>query len=123
MADDAFRDQLLALGQYIRDRRQQAELSLRDLAERANVSNPYLSQLERGLHEPSIRVLNAIATALEVPIDALLAIVGVADDGGDESGTVSTEDAIRRDPALDEDQRQALLAVYRSYLEANARQA
>ncbi len=57
---------LKALGDYIRQQRQLANLSLRDLAARTNVSNPYLSQIERGLHEPSVRVLRAIATALNV---------------------------------------------------------
>lgn len=119
MPDDPLREQLLALGQFIRDQRHQAELSLRDLAEKANVSNPYLSQIERGLHEPSMRVLKAIAGALNVPIDALLARAGVLTP--DDGGTADTERAILADTRLSDDQRRSLLAVYRSYVDANAR--
>lgn len=96
-ADDAIREQLEALGQFIRSQRQQAQLSLRDLAARANISNPYLSQLERGLHEPSMRVLKAIAGALNLPLDALLARAGVLGDSG-EASAAETERAILADP-------------------------
>lgn len=119
-ADDAIREQLEALGQFIRSQRQQAQLSLRELAARANVSNPYLSQLERGLHEPSMRVLKAIASALNLPLDALLARAGLLGDSG-EATAGETERAILADPNLTDEQRQSLLAVYRSYLEANSR--
>ncbi|MEJ5253951.1 MAG: helix-turn-helix transcriptional regulator [Acidimicrobiales bacterium] len=118
--DDAIREQLEALGQFIRSQRQQAQLSLRDLAARANVSNPYLSQLERGLHEPSMRVLKAIAGALNLPLDALLARAGLLGDAPEEAAA-QTERAILADVNLTEEQRQSLLAVYRSYLEANSR--
>lgn len=121
-ADDAIREQLEALGQFIRSQRQQAQLSLRDLAARANVSNPYLSQLERGLHEPSMRVLKAIAGALNLPLDALLARAGILDDSGDATAA-ETERAILADPNLTDEQRQSLLAVYRSYLETNNRRS
>jgi transcriptional regulator with XRE-family HTH domain len=119
-ADDALREQLEALGQFIRSQRLQAQLSLRDLAARTNVSNPYLSQLERGLHEPSMRVLKSIAGALNVPVDALLARAGLlSDDDGDR--TADTERAILADERLTDDQRRALLEVYRSYLGSNTR--
>jgi transcriptional regulator with XRE-family HTH domain len=119
-ADDALREQLEALGQFIRAQRLQAQLSLRDLAARTNVSNPYLSQLERGLHEPSMRVLKSIAGALNVPVDALLARAGLlSDEDGDR--TAATERAILADERLTDDQRRALLEVYRSYLGSNAR--
>lgn len=121
-ADDAIREQLEALGQFIRAQRQQAQLSLRDLAAKANVSNPYLSQLERGLHEPSMRVLKAIAGALNLPLDTLLARAGLLGDAPGEA-TAETERAILADANLTEQQRQSLLAVYRSYLEANNRQS
>ena len=75
----AGRRQLEALGELIRKQRQQAELTLRDLAERTNVSNPYLSQIERGLHEPSVRVLKAIAAALNLSAESLLIQAGVLD--------------------------------------------
>jgi len=71
-SDPAGRRQLEALGELIRKQRQQAELTLRELAERTNVSNPYLSQIERGLHEPSVRVIKAIATALNLSAESLL---------------------------------------------------
>jgi transcriptional regulator with XRE-family HTH domain len=119
--DDVVREQLKALGSFIRARRTQAEMSLRDLAARANVSNPYLSQVERGLHEPSVRVLKAIAGALDVSVDTLLARAGLLDDDGADHRPPSTEQAILADPALTDEQRRALLAVYRSYVEATAR--
>ncbi len=81
MADDeGLRDHLKALGEFIRAQREQAQLSLRELADRTQVSNPYLSQLERGLHEPSMRVLKAISNGLNIPIDALLARAGLLSD-------------------------------------------
>ncbi len=76
-ADDAARRQLKALGELIKARRTQAELSLRELAARTNVSNPYLSQIERGLHEPSVRVLKAIAGALNLSAETLLVQAGI----------------------------------------------
>ena len=106
-----------ALGQFIRVQRQLAKLSLRDLAERARVSNPYLSQIERGMHEPSVRVLKAIAAALGLPAETLLAEAGLLDD--DEAAPRETEAAIRADVALTAEQKHALVAVYRSYVAAN----
>jgi len=116
------RTQLDALGQYIRSQRKNAELSLRELAEKTGVSNPYLSQLERGLHEPSMRVLSAIAEALEVSIETLLSRAGLLrGDEGDLDGEAmpDTPVAIAGDPLLTGDQRAALLAVYQSYVEGN----
>jgi transcriptional regulator with XRE-family HTH domain len=118
--DEAARRQLELLGEFIRAQRKQAELSLRELAERTNVSNPYLSQIERGLHEPSMRVLKAIAKALNVSAETLLQQAGLLEDDGVEEPAVSTEDAIRHDPKLTSDQRAALLAVYRSYAAENS---
>jgi transcriptional regulator with XRE-family HTH domain len=121
MATDDLRDeQLHALGAFIRAQRRLANLSLRQMADLAHVSNPYLSQLERGLHEPSVRVLQAIARSLNLSADALLAQAGLADDDEPAPESVSTEVAIRRDPDLTDDQKQALLAVYRSYRDTNA---
>ncbi len=112
------REQLRALGEFIRAQRRRAELSLRDLAARANVSNPYLSQLERGLHEPSVRVLKSIATALDVSAEALLAQAGILERTAGIAGPAptSTEEAILADPRLSSAQKDGLLAVYRSYL-------
>jgi transcriptional regulator with XRE-family HTH domain len=109
---------LEALGEFIRTQRKQAELSLRELAAKANVSNPYISQIERGLHEPSVRVLTAIAKALDMSADALLARAGLGD-SGDSDHRISTEAAIIADRALTPEQRDSLLSVYRNYAAAN----
>jgi transcriptional regulator with XRE-family HTH domain len=123
MTTDAWQAHLEALGGFIRSQRKLANLSLRDLAERTRISNPYLSQVERGLHEPSVRVLKAIAQALNVSAETLLAEAGLLeDDDGDAEradAEPSTESAIRADPDLTDDQKTALLAVYRSYVAAN----
>jgi transcriptional regulator with XRE-family HTH domain len=98
-----------------------AELSLRELANRTNVSNAYLSELERGLHEPSLRVLRAIASALGTPLGSMLASAGVLGDREDDhpSGVRETEAAILRDAELSEPQRTALLSVYRSFVQTH----
>jgi transcriptional regulator with XRE-family HTH domain len=117
VAEDPWRTQLEAFGNFVRTQRQLAKLSLRELAELATVSNPYLSQIERGLHEPSIRVIRGIANALDISTETLLAQVGLV--GSDaEEGRVhgATEAAISADPYLTDGQREALLAVYRSYV-------
>ena len=104
------------LGALIRAQRTQAELTLRELAARANVSNPYLSQIERGLHEPSVRVLKAIAGALNLSAESLLIQAGVLE-GDEDDAPPSVEEAVRADPRLSKDQRAALLSVYRSFLD------
>jgi len=114
--DDGFREQLQALGEFIRAQRQQAQMSLRDLADRTNVSNPYLSQIERGLHEPSVRVLKSISDALNVSLETLLARAGLATAEPDGTSSGRTEAAILADPALTDEQKASLLAVYRSYV-------
>jgi len=118
--DENAQRQLRALGDFIKAQRQMAELSLRELAARTNVSNPYLSQIERGLHEPSVRVLKAIAAALNMSAESLLKQAGLLEEeGGIDESAPTTEKAIAADNALKPEQRTALLAVYRSYLEAN----
>jgi transcriptional regulator with XRE-family HTH domain len=117
-ATDGGRRQLEELGRFIRDQRERAELSMRELAKRANISNPYLSQIERGLHEPSVRVLSSIAAALELSAEALLRGAGLLGDTDDETARrPSTEEAIRTDPRLTAEQRHSLLTVYRSYVD------
>jgi transcriptional regulator with XRE-family HTH domain len=117
---DPWRAHVEALGEFIRSQRRLAKLSLRDVAERARVSNPYLSQVERGLHEPSMRVLAAIAAALDISTETLLARAGLVDDADAAgSSTATTTTAIRADDALTTEQKEALLAVYRSYVESN----
>jgi transcriptional regulator with XRE-family HTH domain len=114
-----------ALGALIRAQRVTAGLSLRELAELTKVSNAYLSQIERGLHEPSISVLGAIAAALDVSLEALLAQAGLLAPvgGGDGAGALvrDTEAAIMSDPELSEAQRVALLSIYRSFVPARRR--
>jgi transcriptional regulator with XRE-family HTH domain len=118
---DPWEAQREALGSFIHAQRKMANLSLRQLAELTSLSNPYLSQLERGLHQPSVRVLKLISDALNVSAETLLAEAGLiapVDDGHDETGSAnpSTEAAIRADGRLSEDQKSALIAVYRSML-------
>jgi len=106
-----------------------ANLSLRQLAELTHLSNPYLSQIERGLHQPSVRVLKQISDALNLSAGTLMAQAGLIDavavaaDVADGAGraeadlaTPPTEDAIRADERLSEEQKAALIAVYRSML-------
>jgi transcriptional regulator with XRE-family HTH domain len=124
--------QLRALGAFIRAQRQLADLSLREMAALTRISNAYLSQVERGLHQPSLTVLRAIADGLGLTTEQLLAKAGwmqaVADDspagtpaGGAADLPASTEDSIRCDPRLTEAQREALLGVYRSFIEGKTR--
>ena len=116
--DDARR----VLGGFIRAQRQMANLSLRQLSVLTKVSNPYLSQVERGLHEPSVRVLRAIAEALNVSAETLFEQAGLVSSTDKEPDDEATANAIRADERLTESQRRALLAVYRSYLELNGQQ-
>jgi transcriptional regulator with XRE-family HTH domain len=119
---DTWEAQMKALGGFIRSQRKLANLSLRQLAELTSLSNPYLSQIERGLHQPSVRVLRLLADALNVSAETLLAEAGLlehatdttAGDPGAAAGSV--EAVIRADARLDDEQKAALLAVYRSML-------
>lgn len=114
MPDEAGRR---SLGAFIRSQRELAQMSLRQMAAVAEVSNPYLSQIERGLHEPSVRVLRSIAQALNLSAETLLEQAGLlSPTDGPGNGT---EEAIRGDPHLSDQQKQALLSVYRSYRAAN----
>jgi transcriptional regulator with XRE-family HTH domain len=106
------------LGGFIRMQRQMANLSLRQLSALTEISNPYLSQVERGLHEPSIRVLKSIADALNVSAEILFEQAGLITNP-EKLGDEATETAIRADRRLSEAQRHALLGVYRSYVETN----
>ncbi len=106
------------LGAFIRAQRQMANLSLRQLSAMTDVSNPYLSQLERGLHEPSMRVLRSIAAALNISAETLLEQAGVSKEPTAPDDQ-ATEAALRSDPRLTESQKHALLSVYRSYVDGN----
>jgi transcriptional regulator with XRE-family HTH domain len=105
-------DQLGDVGRYIREQRRQAELSLRKLASQAGVSNPYLSQVERGLRQPSARILKDIAKALRISAETLYVRAGILDEG---SGPTDLEVRILQDPHLTERQKQVLIDVYRSF--------
>ena len=119
---DVWDAQMKTLGGFIRSQRKLANLSLRQLAELTSLSNPYLSQIERGLHQPSVRVLRLLADALNVSAETLLAEAGLLEHGadaarGDTGGSRdSVESVIRADARLDDEQKAALLAVYRSML-------
>jgi transcriptional regulator with XRE-family HTH domain len=114
--NDPWKAQMEALGSFIRSQRKLADLSLRELAEMTEVSNPYLSQLERGLHQPSVRVLKSIANALNVSAETLLVQAGLLEGEGQEGEAPrsSVESAIRTDPILSDDQKEALINVYRT---------
>ena len=112
------------LGEFLRTQRRIAGLSLRQLADITSVSNAYLSQIERGKHKPSIEVLRAVATGLNVSAETLLDQVGLFEDPvpaarAAASGVKATEAAILSDSQLTPPQREALIAVYRSYLSEN----
>jgi transcriptional regulator with XRE-family HTH domain len=122
---DPWTAQMEALGAYIRSQRELARLSLRQMAELTRLSHPYLSQVERGVHQPSVRVLKAIAEALNVSAETLLAQAGLfsgeepaAADGDDPEAPTAQQvaDVIKADPRLTEAQKAALIAVYASML-------
>jgi len=111
------------LGSFIRSQRKLKALSQRELARLTHISDPYVSQLERGLHQPSARVLKALAQALEVQVETMLSYAGLLEerDGrSDGQQAIPTEAAIRTDPNLTQDQKEALLTVYRSYVSTSS---
>jgi transcriptional regulator with XRE-family HTH domain len=105
------------LGDFLREQRVSAELSLRQLAEQAGVSNPYLSQIERGLRRPSAEVLQQLAKALRISAEQLYVHAGFLNP--DEGDVRSVELAVLGDPGLTERQKQSLLDVYASFRAAN----
>lgn len=113
---DELRDQLdnrwRDLGEFIREQRRITHLSLRKLSELAGISNPYLSQIERGMRKPSADILQQIARALEISAETLYVRAGILDERPEE-GDLTTE--IRRDPHLSEEQKKALLRIYLSF--------
>jgi transcriptional regulator with XRE-family HTH domain len=102
-----------ALGEFIRRQRELRDVSMRQFAEMAGISNPYLSQIERGLREPSETVLSAIAGSLQTSAEALREQAGVPLEPDHDSSVV---EAIRADPRLTAAQRRALLEVYKSFI-------
>jgi transcriptional regulator with XRE-family HTH domain len=122
MSDDngAKAQRLPDVGAYIRDQRRKAQLSLRKLAERSGVSNPYLSQIERGLRQPSAKILKGIATALEVSAETLFTQAGILDGGPEDAGDSGVLRSIFRDPELTDGQRRELAELYERYRSATA---
>jgi transcriptional regulator with XRE-family HTH domain len=119
---DPFEAQAAALGAFIRSQRELARLSLRQLAELTSLSHPYLSQVERGMHQPSVRVLKLIAEALNVSAETVLMQAGLlgGHEEGDSDGSRITKQVtalIWADNRLSESQKAALLAVYDSMLQ------
>ena len=114
MTDDPWKQQVEAFGEFIRTQRKLARLTLRELAARTDVSNAYLSQIERGLHAPSVRVLKSLADAFNVSVETMLGEAGFLDE--DENAELrGVEEAIKTDPTLSSDQKAALLGVYRGF--------
>ncbi len=107
------------LGEYIREQRHGAQISLRQLARQAGVSNPYLSQIERGLRKPSAEILQSIAKALRISAEALYVQAGILDER--DGGSVSA--AIISDTAVSERQKQVLLEIYDSFRKENEARA
>ena len=103
------------LGQFIREQRNGARLSLRRLSDMAGISNPYLSQIERGLREPSERVLESMARALEVSADTLYEQAGRSQVGDEDEGEPAIVTAVKKDQRLTARRRKTLLEVYYSF--------
>jgi len=117
-----------SFGAYLRAQRQAARLTLRELADRANISNPYLSQLEHGLHQPSVAVIRSLADALNLSAEILLAeaaglqrAVGVEPAHTQGANQGGVEAAIRGDDRLTKSEKHALCTVYRSMIDSNPR--
>jgi transcriptional regulator with XRE-family HTH domain len=111
-AADAVESRVRDLGEFIRQQRRQDRLSLRKLSELAGISNPYLSQIERGLRKPSAEILQAIAKGLRISAETLYVRAGILDAREEDADLVSQ---ILRDPSITERQKQALIDVYRSF--------
>ena len=101
-----------SIGDYIRQQREQAKISLRQLADQAGVSNPYLSQIERGLRKPSAEILQQIAKGLRISAEALYVQAGILEDRPGDSGVRA---ALLTDPQLTERQKQVLVEIYESF--------
>jgi transcriptional regulator with XRE-family HTH domain len=108
------------LGDFIRDQRRNARLSLRKLSELAGISNPYLSQIERGLRKPSAEILQGIARGLRISAETLYVRAGILDEQGEPPDLVAT---VLRDPSLSERQKQVLLEIYRSFQQGDREDA
>ncbi|MYW05413.1 helix-turn-helix transcriptional regulator [Streptomyces sp. SID3343] len=107
-----------SLGEYIREQRRNAQYSLRQLAEAAGVSNPYLSQIERGLRRPSAEILQQIAKALRISAETLYVQAGILDER--EEGDREVRTAIMADPAISDRQKRVLIEIYEAFRKENA---
>ncbi|MEE4493947.1 helix-turn-helix domain-containing protein [Streptomyces sp. BE230] len=105
------------LGEYLREQRRTAQLSLRQLADAAGVSNPYLSQIERGLRKPSAEVLQQVAKALRISAETLYVRAGILDER--EREELETRAVILADPSINERQKSVLLQIYASFRKEN----
>ncbi|MFH9425281.1 helix-turn-helix domain-containing protein [Streptomyces sp. NPDC017529] len=105
------------LGEFLREQRRHAQLSLRQLADAAGVSNPYLSQIERGLRKPSADILQQLAKALRISAETLYVQAGILDERKVDG--VEVHSAILTDPSLTEQQKQVLLQIYESFRKEN----
>ena len=106
-----------ALGDFIRDQREITRLSLRQLANLARISNPYLSQIERGVYRPSADILKSIAEALGISPESLFARAGLLDEDDEAERSIGVEEAIRLDPELSTEQKEAMIGVYRGFVD------
>jgi len=117
---ESLESRLHDLGGFIRDQRRTARLSLRKLSELAGISNPYLSQIERGLRKPSAEILQSIARGLRISAETLYVRAGILESPSDGSGSgVDPIDAIISDPTINDRQKQALVEIYRSFQAEN----
>jgi len=106
-----------SLGDFIRGQRELANLSMRQLAEIAKISNPYLSQVERGLYKPSADVLKSIANALHLSAETMYTQAGLLDDSQNpDDNHHGVEHAVKLDPRLSTDQKEAIIRIYRSFV-------
>ncbi len=125
IASKAWHDEVMpalnvgSLGEFLRDQRKSAQMSLRQLAEQAGVSNPYLSQIERGLRKPSAEILQQIAKGLRISAEQLYVRAGILDERTESD--LAVESALIADPAITERQKRALLEIYRSFRAENLR--
>ncbi|MBK8470415.1 MAG: helix-turn-helix transcriptional regulator [Actinomycetales bacterium] len=111
---------MLDLGGYLREQRQAAKLSVRQLSQLAGISNPYLSQIERGLKKPSAEILQQIARGLQVSAESLYIQAGILDEAAVPTSHHTVLSAIAADPGLTDRQRQVLVDVYRSFVDGPA---
>lgn len=116
----AIETRLHDLGEFIRDQRRTARLSLRKLSELAGISNPYLSQIERGLRKPSAEILQSIARALRISAETLYVRAGILEERTSEQDLAGE---ILRDPTISERHKQTLIDIYRSFQQQRAEEA